>query len=69
MRPVKIELCAGSVMGACENACATRTPEEERELGALSVVLSTRSSTLAVEVWMAMEQLGGLGLDATAKAR
>jgi energy-coupling factor transporter ATP-binding protein EcfA2 len=37
---------------------ALRSPEQERELGALSALLSMRSPTMAVEVWMAMERLG-----------
>ncbi|MEO7330368.1 MAG: AAA family ATPase [Minicystis sp.] len=39
-------------------ARSSRGPGEEREIGELSAVLSLRSPTLAVEVWMAKEQLG-----------
>lgn len=35
-----------------------RTPDEERELADLSTLLTNRSRSLAVEVWMAKERLG-----------
>lgn len=38
-----------------------RTPEEERVFIELAALLSARSPTLAVEVWMAKEQLGAPG--------
>ncbi|MGK3995630.1 AAA family ATPase [Sorangium sp. So ce1024] len=46
-----------------------RTPEEERMFIDLAVLLSARSPTLAVEVWMAKEQLGSSGAAATEQVR
>ncbi|AUX30534.1 MULTISPECIES: AAA family ATPase [Sorangium] len=46
-----------------------RTPEEERVFVDLAALLSARSPTLAVEVWMAKEQLGTRGLSAAEQTR
>lgn len=46
-----------------------RTPEEERVFIDLAALLSARSPTLAVEVWMAKEQLGSSGAAATEQVR
>ncbi|WP_437319552.1 AAA family ATPase [Sorangium sp. So ce385] len=46
-----------------------RTPEEERVFVDLAALLSARSPALAVEVWMAKEQLGSPGTAATEQMR
>lgn len=49
-------------------ARSPRTPEEQRQFDELSAILSARSRTLAVEVWMIKERLGE-PLDAVSGAR
>jgi hypothetical protein len=44
VRPVRIDACAGSVIGACENAWEYRTPDEDRRS---SVGVSPRAAPYA----------------------